>query len=70
MNILSRGFAWLDTGTHEALTEATEFIKAIEKRTSLKVGCVEEVAYLMNYINKEQLKSLVKHHGKSSYADY
>lgn len=55
---LSRGYAWLDTGTHEALTEATEFIKAIEKRTSLKVACIEEIAWRMNYITTADLQSI------------
>jgi len=55
---LSRGYAWLDTGTHEALTEATEFIKAIEKRTSLKVACIEEIAWRMGYITTADLKAI------------
>ena len=55
MQFLSRGFAWLDTGTHEALTEATEFVKAIEKRTGLKIACLEEIAYNNKWISKEQL---------------
>jgi glucose-1-phosphate thymidylyltransferase len=55
MKILSRGYAWLDTGTHEALTEATEFVKAVEKRTGLKIACIEEIAFRMNYIKKEDI---------------
>lgn len=55
---LSRGYAWLDTGTHEALTEATEFIKAIEKRTSLKVACIEEIAWRMGYISTAELRAI------------
>ncbi len=58
MQQLSRGYAWLDTGTHEALTEATEFIKAIEKRTSLKVACIEEIAWRMKFISSNQLKKI------------
>jgi len=58
MQQLSRGYAWLDTGTHEALTEATEFIKAIEKRTSLKVACIEEIAWRMNYISTDDFKAI------------
>lgn len=55
LEILSRGFAWLDTGTHEALTEATEFVKAVEKRTGLKIACLEEIAYTYKWISKEDL---------------
>jgi glucose-1-phosphate thymidylyltransferase len=60
MQQLSRGYAWLDTGTHEALTEATEFIKAIEKRTSLKVACIEEIAWRMKFISKKELATVAK----------
>jgi glucose-1-phosphate thymidylyltransferase len=52
---LSRGYAWLDTGTHEALTEATEFVKAVEKRTSLKIACLEEIGYRMGYVGKQEI---------------
>lgn len=69
MNKLSRGYAWLDTGTHEALTEATEFIKAIEKRTSLKVASIEEVAWRMGYIKDAQLLTLADKM-KNQYGDY
>jgi glucose-1-phosphate thymidylyltransferase len=59
MQILSRGFAWLDTGTHEALSEATEFVKAVEKRTGLKIACLEEISLKMGWLNKvEILKEL------------
>ncbi|HFS66689.1 MAG TPA: glucose-1-phosphate thymidylyltransferase, partial [Flavobacteriia bacterium] len=70
IKLLGRGFAWLDSGTHESLTEATDFIKVIEKRTGLKVACIEEIAYNQGYINKEQLIALTANYGKSSYGDY
>jgi glucose-1-phosphate thymidylyltransferase len=70
MQILSRGFAWLDTGTHEALTEATEFVKVIEKRTSLKIACIEEIAYRMKYISKDELMKLSEPLKKNSYGQY
>jgi len=55
VQVMSRGYAWLDTGTHEALTEATEFVKAVEKRTGLKIACLEEIAVRYNWIQKETL---------------
>lgn len=67
---LSRGYAWLDTGTHESLVEATEFVKAVEKRTSLKIACLEEIGFNMGWINKEVLRQLGKSMGKSTYAAY
>lgn len=71
LQTLSRGFAWLDTGTHEAMSEATEFVKAVEKRTGLKIACLEEIAHhKMKYITKEQLKALGHKMGSSSYAAY
>lgn len=70
MQILSRGFAWLDTGTHEALTEATEFVKAVEKRTGLKIACLEEIAFRMGYINREKLQQVAQAIKKSSYGKY
>ncbi|AGC78688.1 glucose-1-phosphate thymidylyltransferase [Nonlabens dokdonensis] len=69
MKILSRGFAWLDTGTHEALTEATEFVKAVEKRTGLKIACIEEIALNNGWIDKNQLLNRVKNL-KGDYYDY
>ena len=60
LQILSRGFAWLDTGTHEALTEATEFVKAVEKRTGLKIACLEEISLLYGWINKKDLRDRIK----------
>jgi glucose-1-phosphate thymidylyltransferase len=69
MQILSRGFAWLDTGTHEALTEATEFVKAVEKRTGLKIGCLEEIAFNYNWVSKEALNNHIKNL-KGDYYSY
>jgi glucose-1-phosphate thymidylyltransferase len=70
LQLMGRGFAWLDTGTHESLTEATEFVKAVEKRTGLKIACIEEVAYRKNFINKEKFAATAINLGKSTYADY
>lgn len=69
LKVLSRGFAWLDTGTHESLTEATEFVKAIEKRTSLKLACLEEIAIKMNYISVNELEKTIEGR-KGDYYDY
>jgi glucose-1-phosphate thymidylyltransferase len=70
LQLMSRGYAWLDTGTHEAMTEATEFVKVMEKRTSLKIACLEEIALRMGYINREQFEINIEALGKSSYAEY
>lgn len=67
---MSRGFAWLDTGTHEALTEATEFVKAVEKRTGLKIACLEEIALKMKWVSREQIRNQTSKLGKSGYAKY
>ena len=69
LQILSRGFAWLDTGTHEALTEATEFVKAVEKRTGLKIACLEEIAIIYNWVSKEAIAKKVENL-KGDYFDY
>lgn len=70
LQIMSRGYAWLDTGTHEAMSEATEFVKAVEKRTSLKLASVEEIAFTLGYINKQQLADLIEPMKKSDYGKY
>ena len=70
VQLLGRGFAWLDTGTHDSLMEAGQFIETIEKRQGLKVACLEEIAYRMNYINKEQLKQLAEPLKKNGYGQY
>lgn len=70
LQTLSRGYAWLDTGTHEAMSEATEFVKAVEKRTSLKIACIEEIAYKMAYIDRAKLDENIQAQGKSSYGKY
>lgn len=67
---MGRGFAWLDTGTHESLMQAGQFIQVIEERQGLKIGCIEEVAYEMNFINKEQLSKLGHTYLKSGYGEY
>ena len=67
---LGRGFAWLDTGTHESLLEASSFIATIENRQGLKVACLEEIAYEKGYINKEQLLALAEPLKKNQYGQY
>ncbi|MGX1024546.1 glucose-1-phosphate thymidylyltransferase RfbA [Flavobacterium sp. CS20] len=69
MQILSRGFAWLDTGTHEALTEATEFVKAVEKRTGLKIACLEEIGLNKNWIDKQHIAKQIEN-TKGNYYEY
>ena len=67
---LGRGYAWLDTGTHESLLEASEFVRTLEKRTGQKIGCVEEVAFRMGFVDAAQMRKLAQLYGKSDYGDY
>ena len=70
VELMGRGFAWLDTGTHESLLDASNFIQTIEKRQGLKVACIEEIAYEMGYISKAQLISLAQPLLKNQYGQY
>ena len=70
VELMGRGYAWLDTGTHESLMEAGQFIETIEKRQGLKVACLEEIAYYMNYIDAEQVKKLAEPLKKNAYGQY
>jgi glucose-1-phosphate thymidylyltransferase len=70
VEIFGRGYAWLDTGTHESLLEAGMFIQAIEKRQGLKVACIEEIAFRMGFIDAKQLQNLAQPLLKSGYGEY
>ena len=70
VQLLGRGFAWLDTGTHDSLMEAGQFVQTIEKRQGLKVACLEEIAYRMGYINEDQIKKLAEPLKKNAYGQY
>ena len=69
IKLLNRGFAWIDTGTLDSLSEATEFVKAVEKRTALKIGCVEEIALSYNWISKDILSKSIENK-KGNYYEY
>jgi glucose-1-phosphate thymidylyltransferase len=70
VELMGRGYAWLDTGTHENLLEASTFIEVIERRQGLKVACIEEIAYEQGYINKKQLLNLAKVYSNNQYGQY
>jgi glucose-1-phosphate thymidylyltransferase len=70
VSVMGRGYAWLDTGTHESLLEASNFVKAIEDRQGQKIACIEEIAWRMGYIDSKQLRALAEPLVKSGYGEY
>lgn len=70
VQLLGRGFAWLDTGTHDSLTEASNFVETLEKRQGLKISCLEEIAYRKGWISKEKLQELAQEFAKNGYGKY
>jgi glucose-1-phosphate thymidylyltransferase len=70
VELLGRGFAWLDTGTHEALQQASSYVKVIQDRQGLKISCLEEIAYRLGYISREQVKKLAQDMMKNGYGEY
>lgn len=70
VELMGRGFAWLDTGTCDSLLEAAKFVSIIEKRQGLRIGCIEEIAYRLKYIDKQQLLALAERLSKTSYGEY
>lgn len=70
VQLLGRGFAWLDTGTHESLLEAAQFVEIIEKRQGYKIACLEEIAWKNKWISSEKLLEIAKMHSKNSYGEY
>ena len=70
IKLFGRGFAWLDTGTHDTLLEASQFVNIVEKRQGLKIACIEEIAYMQNWINKDQLNKLLNKMPDNEYKKY
>ncbi len=70
VGVMNRGTAWLDTGTFESLSDASEFVRVIEKRQNRKIGCIEEVAFRMGFITKNELLGLAEQYAKSGYGQY
>ena len=67
---MGRGYAWLDTGTHDSLLEAAQFVQTLEKRQGVKISCIEEIAYRMNYISRDKLKELGNELAYNQYGEY
>jgi glucose-1-phosphate thymidylyltransferase len=70
VGVMDRGTAWLDTGTFDSLHDATEYIRVIEKRQGIKIGCIEETAYKRGFITREKLYEIADKYGKSGYGEY
>lgn len=70
VELLGRGFAWLDSGTHESLQDAGQFVRTIESRQNLKIACLEEIAFQNGFIGRDELELAARHHGKSDYGTY
>ena len=70
VGIMTRGMVWLDTGTVDTMDSATEFVRVIEKRTNKKIACIEEIAFIHNFINEEEALKVAEKYGKSGYGDY
>ena len=70
VGVMDRGTAWLDTGTFDSLSDASEFVRVIEKRQGQKIGCIEEVAYRMGFLNRDELMKLADRYAKSGYGQY
>ena len=70
VELLGRGFAWLDTGTHSSILEASQFVHTLEKRQGFKIACLEEIAYTNHWIKYKQITSAIKFYGKSDYSNY
>ena len=70
VQLLGRGFAWLDTGTHDSLAEASNFVEVIEKRQGLKIACLEEIAYMKGWIDADRLRAVAQPMIKNQYGQY
>ena len=70
VELFDKNFTWLDSGTHESMLEASNYIHTIEKRTGLKIACIEEIAYKLGYINKKKFNEIIDHIGNNQYGDY
>jgi len=70
VELLGRGFAWLDTGTHESLMEASAFVHTVEKRQGFKIACLEEIALINGWLTPDEVKSMARSLGKTDYSDY